>query len=174
MVCPQFEERILSLDQLPPAGRDAVETHLAACPGCSDFARQWQGLDALLARRLRAPRLSAAFDPRLRQRIRALSAPLSEPQRAERKRHMEAEFASALPRWRWLPANPHARIQLLAWAVLVVWALFMAGRFLPRGADIIGALGVGPSLQTILLGSVLGALFLPLGLLPALVFRQCK
>jgi hypothetical protein len=87
---------------------------------------------------------------------------------------MQAEFETALPRWRWLPAGRDARFQLLAWAVLVVWAVWMACRFLPRSAEIIGALGVVGNLQTILLGSLVGGIFLGLGLAPALVFRQFK
>jgi anti-sigma factor RsiW len=174
MDCPQFEERIFNLDALPPGERETVQAHLAACEGCAALARELQGLDDFLASGLRAPRLSAAFEQRLRRRIHAISDPLSESLRAERKRQMQAEYDSLVARWGWLPASRNARMELLAWAVLAAWAVWMACRFVPRGVEIMGGLRSGASVQSILLWSLLGALFLGIGLAPALVFRRFR
>jgi anti-sigma factor RsiW len=79
MLCEIIENRILDYqeNQLSAAQRAEVETHLAGCPACREFARQLQQLDAALAARVKIPALSAGFDRQLRERIQAAPAALS-------------------------------------------------------------------------------------------------
>jgi anti-sigma factor RsiW len=100
MSCEEIENRILDYrdNQLPPAQRQEVETHLASCAHCRTFARQLQRLDAALSSGVKAPALSADFDRQLRERIEAAPAALSEAQRAQRKRQLQAEFEAGMAR----------------------------------------------------------------------------
>ena len=100
MLCEEIENRILDYqeNQLSAAQRAEVETHLAGCPACREFARQLQQLDAALAARVKIPALSAGFDRQVRERIQAAPAALSEAQRAERKRQLQAEFEAGMAR----------------------------------------------------------------------------
>jgi anti-sigma factor RsiW len=94
MSCEEIENQILDYqdNQLSPARRQDVETHLAGCAGCRTFARQLSQLVATLSARVKVPALSLEFDPRLQARIQAAPTPLPEAQRAERKRQLQAEF----------------------------------------------------------------------------------
>jgi len=100
MSCEKIENRIVDYleNQLSPAQREEVATHLAGCPGCRKFARQLQELDATLAASVKVPALSADFDRRLRERIQAVPATFSEAERAERKRQIQAEFEAGQAR----------------------------------------------------------------------------
>jgi anti-sigma factor RsiW len=100
MSCEEIKNRILDYEdnQLPPAQRQEVEIHLASCAACGSFARQLQQLDAALSSGVKVPALSADFDRRLRERIEAAPAALSEAQRAERKRQLQAEFEADMAR----------------------------------------------------------------------------
>jgi anti-sigma factor RsiW len=100
MSCEEIENRILDCpeNQLPPAQRQEVEAHLATCAGCRTFARQLQRLDAALSTGVKVPALPADFDRRLRERIEAAPPALSEAQRAERKRQLQAEFEAGMAR----------------------------------------------------------------------------
>ena len=68
---PQDEDRLLQyLDgQLPAPEARALEAHLAVCPECQALSRQWEQLDAKLARTLARPRLSPDFAARVRQQV---------------------------------------------------------------------------------------------------------
>jgi len=101
MQCEREIEVLELLDgQLPDAARSAVQAHLAACPRCAALAREWTALDRALARHIQPPALSAAFDARLRERIRAERALLTEDQRARRRREIEAQYQAELARMR--------------------------------------------------------------------------
>ncbi len=100
MSCEEIENRILDYqeNQLSPAQREEVATHLAGCADCRTFARQLQQRDATLSAGVKVPALSAHFDRRLRERIQATPAALSEAERAERKRQLQAEFEAGMAR----------------------------------------------------------------------------
>lgn len=100
MSCEEIENRIVDYqeNQLSSAQREEVETHLAGCAGCQLFARQLQQLDATLSASVKVPALSADFDRRIRERIQAVPTALSEAERAERKRQLQAEFEAGMAR----------------------------------------------------------------------------
>ncbi|HEX3717266.1 MAG TPA: zf-HC2 domain-containing protein [Verrucomicrobiae bacterium] len=100
MSCEETELRILEHqeNQLSPALREKMETHLADCASCRMFARQLQRLDAALSAGIQTPVLSANFDQRLAERIGVGSRILSEAERAERKRALQAEFEAGQAR----------------------------------------------------------------------------
>jgi len=100
MSCQEIENRIPDYqeNQLSPAQREEVETHLARCANCRLFARHLRELDAALSSSVKTPALSADFDRRLQERIRAESTAMSEPRRAERKRQLQAEFEAGMAR----------------------------------------------------------------------------
>src|SRR5271168_2553546 len=100
MSCEEIENRILDYqeNQLPPAQRQEIEAHLATCPGCRTFGRQLQQLDGALSAGVKVPAISVDFDRRLRERIEAAPAALSEAQRTERKRQLQAEFEAGMAR----------------------------------------------------------------------------
>jgi anti-sigma factor RsiW len=100
MTCADIENSILDYEenQLSPLQREEVENHLAGCADCRRFARQLQQLDAALSAGVSVPVLSAGFDQRLRVRIQAAPAALSEAERAERKRQLQAEFEIGMAR----------------------------------------------------------------------------
>jgi anti-sigma factor RsiW len=100
MSCEEIKNRILDYqdNQLPQAQRQEVEAHIANCAGCRTFARQLRQLNAALSSGVKVPALSADFDRQLRERIEATPAALSEAQRAERKRQLQAEFEAGMAR----------------------------------------------------------------------------
>jgi anti-sigma factor RsiW len=131
MLCEEIENRILDYqeNQLSAAQRAEVESHLAGCAVCRAFARQLQQLDATLSASVKIPALSADFDRRLRQRIQAAPAVLSEAQRAERKRQLQAEFEAGMSRivrgsFAWDSLLKH-----LTWPALVAVAGWLAWCF---------------------------------------------
>lgn len=67
MDCERIRE-----DWLDDASAHAA--HVASCPACAAFVAQQHALDARLARAIPPPRLSAAFRPALRARIRQENA----------------------------------------------------------------------------------------------------
>ena len=102
MLCDDIVDKILAgqYSPLSPSERRAVENHLAGCADCRTFADSLQQLDAALTAQIVSPPLTAAFDGRLWARIRAASPALSDVQRSERKRQLQAEFESGIVRIR--------------------------------------------------------------------------
>ena len=131
MTCAEIENQLLDYqeNQLPPVQHAAVETHLAACPACLQFARQLRQLDAALVAGVKAPILTPGFDRRLQARIQALPAPWSEAQRDECKRRLQAEYEAGRARierslFAWNSLRAH-----LTWPVLAVLAGGLTWRF---------------------------------------------
>jgi hypothetical protein len=48
--CPEFEERILEYNELPPAARAVVDGHFASCDSCLEFSRALSDVDGELER----------------------------------------------------------------------------------------------------------------------------
>ncbi len=94
MSCEELEPRILEyLDGALPAAEGArLEAHLADCASCQAFAARLGELDVTLSRAINAPDLSRDFRASLERRLKARRGPLAEPERAERKRALQAEF----------------------------------------------------------------------------------
>lgn len=130
MSCEEIELRILEYqeNQLSPAQREVMETHLADCASCGTFALQLQRLDAALSTGIKAPVLSANFDQRLAERIRVGSRILSEAERAERKRALQAEFEAGQARLGRRLFGLGALIRHLIWPVLAVVSGCLAWR----------------------------------------------
>jgi len=131
MTCAEIEDQILDYteNELSPAERLAVETHLAHCAACRGFARQLRQLDAALAAGIKAPALSAGFERLLQARIQALPAPWSAAQREERIRRLQAEFETGQARiqrglFAWNSLREH-----LTWPALALLAGGLAWRF---------------------------------------------
>lgn len=131
MSCEEIESQILDYqeDQLPFAQRDKVAAHLAACVHCRTFFQQLRQLDSALTAEIKAPKLSAAFDQRLRERIQIESSVLSEAQREERKRQLQSEFESGLAQIRRSSFAAHTLLSYLTQPILgivagwIVWQL---------------------------------------------------
>lgn len=131
MSCEEIEIQIPDYqeNQLPPGERAKLEAHLAGCAGCRAFARQLQQLDTALTVGVKVPALSAEFDQRLQKQIQVASTALSEAQRAERKRQLQAEFeAGQLRIGRGLFA-PDSLGKHLAWPMLAILSGWLAWRF---------------------------------------------
>jgi len=151
MDCEAIESRILDyLDQQLAAGdRALVETHLAGCPACRALARQLEQLDASLARSVKPPALSAGFDARLRQRLQNETKALSEVERAERKRQLQAEFEAGLAQLAGHRFTVGGLLNTLGYAALgglvggLLWQLLPRATTLPSG---LSSGGAGPSL----------------------------
>ena len=71
MACAEYEELILDYfdGTLSREHREAVEAHLAGCPGCREFWEAQQDLDAALVARLSRAALSAGFEQQLLERL---------------------------------------------------------------------------------------------------------
>jgi hypothetical protein len=93
------------------------------------FARHLQQLDAALSVRVKVPALSAGFDRRLQERIQAAPAALSEAERAERKRQLQAEFEAGLARIQRRSFALANLLNHLTWPMLGVVAGWLAWRF---------------------------------------------
>jgi Putative zinc-finger len=166
MSCKEIENRILDYqeDRLSSAQREEVKTHLDGCAGCRIFARQLQQLDAALSASVKVPALSADFDRRLRERIQATPAALSEAQRTERKRQFQAEFEAGMARIRRGSFTLGSLLNHLTWPVLAAVVGWLAWRFTSQltahlNAQILG--GLDPNLLPWLAAS---AVFLTVGL----------
>jgi anti-sigma factor RsiW len=184
MLCQEIENSILDYleNQLSAARRAEVEAHLAGCTGCREFARQLQRLDAALSARVRIPALSANFDRRLRERIQPAPAALSEAQRAERKRQLQAEFeAQRAERKRQLQAEfeagmarisrrPFALGSLLnhlAWPALAAVAGWLAWHFTAQWTARLNVQSLGGLAPDMIPWLAAGAILLAVGLAQA-------
>ena len=169
MSCEEIENRILESqeNQLSLAQRVEVETHLAGCAGCRTFARQLEQLEAALSAGVKAPALSAEFDRRLQERIQVAPAALSEAQRAERERQLQAEFEAGQARIERGLFALDSLMKHLAWPALAILAGWLTWHFtLPLtvrlNAQSLG--GVDPNLLPWLAA---GAVFLTVNLAKA-------
>jgi len=132
MNCQEAEERLLEgFDgALSPADRRQLESHLAACPKCTEFNNLLHALDVGLKQAIAAPRLSVGFRS-------ALEAKIDRQSRDS---------------WRdWLPDAAYVAGSVAA----IVYCAYL----LPLPASVviwIGALvaAIGYSFQALLLGSV--------------------
>ncbi len=169
MFCEEIETCILDYqeNQLSAAQRAEVENHLARCAVCRKLARQLQQLDAALSARVRIPALSDGFDRRLRERILAAPAALSEAQRAERKRQLQAEFEAGMARIGRGSFALDSLLKHLTWpalAALAVWLVWCFTRQLTVHLHAQSLGGLAPSLVPWLVAS---AVFLAVGLAQA-------
>lgn len=169
MLCEEVENRILDYqeNQLSAAQRAEVETHLAGCPGCRRFARQLQQLDSTLSGSVKIPALSAGFDRRLRERIQSAPPVLSEAQRAERKRQLQAEFEAGMARISRGPFTLGSLPNYLLWPALAAVAGWLAWRLATQIAAHLQAQSLGGLDPVIIPGSVAGAVLLAAGLAQA-------
>jgi anti-sigma factor RsiW len=131
MSCEEIENQILDYqeNQLSARQRMEVEGHLAACAGCRTFARQLQQLDAALTTGVKVPALSTEFDRQLQKRIQVAPVALSEAQRTERKRQLQAEFEAGQARIGRGLFAPGSLAKHLAWPVLAILSGWLAWRF---------------------------------------------
>ena len=169
MSCEEIENKMLAWqeNQLSPAHREEVETHLAGCADCRTFARRLQQLDAALAAKIKVPALSADFDRRLRERIQTVPAVLSEAERAERKRQLQAEFEAGMVRIGRGSFALGSLLNHLTWPALGAVAGWLAWRFTPQltaHLDIHSLGGLTPNLLPWLAAS---AVLLTIGLAEA-------
>lgn len=136
MSCEEIESRILDYNenQVSPAQREEVEAHLAGCADCRMFTRQLRQLDATLSAGVKVPALPADFDRRLQARIQAAPTALSEAQRAERKRRLQAEFEAEMTLIRWKAFTPATLLSHLTWPIaLAATAGWLAWLFTSQG-----------------------------------------
>ncbi len=175
MSCQEIENKILDYQEnhLSPAQREEVETHLAGCAGWRAFARQLQQLDAALSASVKVPPLSADFDRRLRERIQAAPAVLSEAQRAERQRQLQTEFEAGMARigrgaFAWGSLLNH-----LTWPVLAVVAAWFVWLFTSQLTACLNAQNLGGLDPNLLPWLAVSAIFLAIGLAQAFP-RQWK
>ena len=166
MACEEFENRLPEYleNQLSPAERLAVETHLAGCARCQAFARQLQQLDAALTRAIKSPILPSDFSARLRQRIQTEGALLSEAQCAERKRRLQAEFEAGLAQLRrkWLASV--SLPDVLGCAALATFAGGVILEFAPTWANLAAQHGLDRADLNLVLAWIISAVCLLIGL----------
>jgi hypothetical protein len=167
MTCEDFENQFLGSDHLESAtGHDALAKHLAGCERCRAFARRTQQLDLGLTRFLKTPALSAAFETRLQQRIKAVPI-MSEAEKAERKRQLQAEYEAGLARLKWFLLPPGKWLDSLGYAAVVVLTGRLLWLFMPRFSELIADAVSGGTPESLLLLLAVSAVFLFLGLLAA-------
>jgi anti-sigma factor RsiW len=176
MACEELENQIADYleNQLPPTDRTRVAAHLAGCADCRAFARQLEQLDAALLRAVKPPPIPATFKARLHRRIQIEPAVLSEAQRAERKRQLQAEYEAGLARLGWrMPVFP-LFMRNLGYAAVVVLAGCLTWLLPPQLATHLAGLGISGIDQSLLLLLVAGAIFVAIGLAAAFPRRFRK
>jgi len=169
MLCQEIENRIPDYqeDKLSPAQREEVETHLAGCAGCRAFVRRLQQLDAALSASVKVPALSANFDQRLRERIQAAPTALSEAQRAERKRQLQADFEAGMARIGRGAFALGSLLSHLTWPVLAIVAAWLVWRTTPQLTAHFNAQSLGGLDPNLLPWLAASAVFLAFGLAEA-------
>ncbi len=85
---------------LPASDARGFEEHLAVCPGCQAFCRQWRELETELEHSLPRPVLSKDFAARLRAKLESISVTVPRPVTAEQRQQLETEFQTAWAEWR--------------------------------------------------------------------------
>jgi len=130
MSCEEIEHRILDYQEnrLSPAQRAEVEIHLGGCAACRRLARQLRQLDAALSASVNVPALPADFEQRLRERMQAAPAALSEAGRAERRRQEQAEFDAGMARISRGSFSLDSLLRHLTWPALAGVAGWLAWR----------------------------------------------
>jgi anti-sigma factor RsiW len=173
MPCEPFEDQLLEYveNQLPAAERALVETHLAGCAKCRAFAQQLQYLDAQLTHTLKAPRLSPAFQSKLRQRIQAARI-MSPAEIARRKRELQFEYQAGLQRLSLFPQWPRRFLDLLGLAAMLGLAGWLACLIVPPTAIEAGISGLSAANQHLLLLTAVGLVPVVIGLLLAFPVRR--
>ena len=169
MNCEALENRILDyLDhQLASDTRAEIEGHLVACAACRALVRRFERLDAALAASVKPPALSAGFDQRLRQQLETETNALSEAERAERKRQLQADFEAGLLQLR-RHAAPLANLPgVLGWACLIALAGWLTVLCLPAAARVLPGAAAGGLGEQYLFAAVGGVVFLAVGLIAA-------
>jgi anti-sigma factor RsiW len=166
MACAEFENRIADYleEQLPPGGRQAVETHLAACAECRAFCAQLRELDAALACAVKAPALGADFSARVRRRVEAEPVRWSAAERAERLRQAEADFQTRVARLRRRSLGLLSLLDGIGYAALAGLLLCFLYRLGPSLASA-GSVAAGiPEQQALRLAWITGAVFVLFGI----------
>ena len=92
--CTEYEDEILDLEhgQLSEPARGVLESHLADCPACRQFAEELQSLDAALVGEFQRKELPGSFKVALLSRIDSASASVTPELVARRKGAIESEF----------------------------------------------------------------------------------
>lgn len=132
MLCEEMQNRILDGNELSAGQRKELETHMAMCAECHGFAQALDRLDGALSATLKVPALSANFEQRLWKRIQETAPVMSETDRAERRRQLEAEFEAGRTRiqrgtWAW-----RNLVASLTWPVAAAVAAGVVLRFMPQ------------------------------------------
>ncbi len=86
--------------RLPASEARGFEEHLALCPECQAFCRQWRELETELEHSLPRPVLCEDFAARLRAKLATSSAAVPRPVTAQQRQQLETEFQSAWAEWR--------------------------------------------------------------------------
>jgi anti-sigma factor RsiW len=133
MLCEEIENQILEYVEgsLPAAQHEEVEAHLVHCADCRAFATHLKDLDTALSASIRIPDLSSNFDQRLEERICGEPGLLTESERAERKRMLEAEFEAGMTRIRRTPFTLDDLLGTLVWPLVAVVAGWLAWEVTP-------------------------------------------
>ncbi|MGH7980640.1 MAG: hypothetical protein ACREE6_14785, partial [Limisphaerales bacterium] len=116
---------------------------------------------------VRVPALSADFDRRLRERIQVAPAGLSEAQRAERKRQLQAEFEAGMARIGRGSFALGSLLKHLTWPALAIaagWLVWLFTSQLTSHLKAQNLAGLAPNLLPWLAAS---AVFLAVGLAEA-------
>lgn len=164
MACEAFEQPILDYvdNQLPPAEHARVATHLAGCAACRTFARQLEQLDTQLARTLKPPTLSPAFNARLRQRIQSMRV-LGEAERLERKRQLQVEYETGLARLNLFHVPSRRLLPTFRLATVIASVVGLVWQFLPQFVNLLGRLFQTGLNQNLAIAFTVSAIFVALG-----------
>lgn len=175
MLCEEIENRILDYqgNQMSPAQREEVEIHLAGCDSCRIFARQLQQLDAALLASVKIPSISANFDQRLQERIQCAPIILTEVQRAERKRQLQAEFDAGVARIGRGAFALGSLMSHLMRAILAAAASWLAWHFTAQLTAHFYTQSLGGLISTLLPWLAASTVFLVIGVTEAFP-RRCK
>ncbi|MBC8094314.1 MAG: zf-HC2 domain-containing protein [Akkermansiaceae bacterium] len=172
MPCEEFEIQIADYveNQLLSPDRARVAAHLAVCADCHAFAQQLEQLDVALLRTVKAPPLPATFKAKLQRRLQT-TVVLSEIQRVERKRQMQAEYEAGLARLNRFPLPPRKLLESLGHGGLIALAGWLAWQFLPQLGNFLAESGWGDFNQSVLFAWLVSVICLVLGLTAAFPMR---
>ncbi len=86
--------------QLQAGEARAFEDHLAVCPECQAFCRDWRQLEIELETSLPRPAFSPDFTARLWARIEPQAAEAASAAKARQRQQLETELQAAWAQWR--------------------------------------------------------------------------